>query len=210
MQPHKTKRGRLGLLQTWASCPLKTAACTAKRPRWIYNFNRYRGRCISCPRVVKTVKRIHLLFGDSVKIRWKSWPEWPLVFISCPIKKAALCHGRRWLSLHSVLHQKIKGACQPCHKDKGGTVDVAGYRRIRVKLHDGRSVYRFEHRCVMEKMLGRKLRKGETVHHKNSRRVDNRKRNLELRMSGNHPQGWSLRQMREYLKTVPKRLGGLK
>jgi hypothetical protein len=62
----------------------------------------------------------------------------------------------------------------------------------------------------MQKILGRKLRKGETVHHKNGKRADNRPQNLELRMSGNHPKGWSLRQMREYLKTVPKRLGGLK
>lgn len=80
-----------------------------------------------------------------------------------------------------------------------------GYRRLQ---RGGRLV--LEHRWVMEKIQGRKLRKGETVHHKNGKRADNREINLELRMSGNHPVGWSLRQMREYLKTVPKRLGGLK
>lgn len=40
----------------------------------------------------------------------------------------------------------------------------------------------------MEKTLGRKLEKYETVHHKNGKRYDNRPDNLEL-WRRNHPSG---------------------
>jgi HNH endonuclease len=85
-----------------------------------------------------------------------------------------------------------------------GSITKQGYRVIWIK---GKK--HLEHRVVMEKVLGRKLKKGETVHHGPLGRSCNDPENLSLRTSGRHPQGWSPREMKDYLMTVPKKLGGL-
>lgn len=72
---------------------------------------------------------------------------------------------------------------------KGGRrLTKAGYVTLRMPSHpNAQSDKRVkEHVFVMSKHLGRPLRKGEIVHHKNGIRDDNRIENLELRI-GNHP-----------------------
>lgn len=44
----------------------------------------------------------------------------------------------------------------------------------------GQNGYVFEHVLVMEEVLGRRMLPGETVHHRNGVREDNRAVNLEL------------------------------
>lgn len=64
-----------------------------------------------------------------------------------------------------------------------GYLNRDGYKYICV---NGKHV--FEHRHVMEQILGRSLLQSETVHHRNGIKHDNRQENLEL-WSSSQPRG---------------------
>lgn len=65
---------------------------------------------------------------------------------------------------------------------RGGVIWNKGYKTIPAKDHPmvNKDGYVMEHRLVMEKHIGRYLRKEEVVHHKNGNKLDNNIRNLVL------------------------------
>lgn len=60
----------------------------------------------------------------------------------------------------------------------GGRHESRGY--VYVYAPSGRKTYQLEHRLVMERIIGRRLRTEEVVHHKNGDGTDNRPSNLRL------------------------------
>ena len=80
--------------------------------------------------------------------------------------------------------ERMSGLIGPSNRRwKGGRhITREGYVELRVPGHHNatKNGNVREHRLVMERHLGRRLKAGETVHHKNGKRDDNRLDNLEL------------------------------
>lgn len=109
-----------------------------------------------------------------------------------------------FLNHHSIrVSSPMRGRCGPASRSyKGGRNKTrTGYINILVGSAGGRPIYVLEHRLVMEKALGRKLRPGETVHHRNGVRDDNRVSNLELWHS-RHPGGQRVQDLLSFAVSV--------
>lgn len=101
--------------------------------------------------------------------------------------------GRKVTILGSKMRigdQKSCGCMNPAHErgsksprwQGGRYIAATGYAYINRPEHPNTNTrgYILEHIFVMSETLGRPLRKGESVHHKNGLKADNRPENLEL------------------------------
>jgi hypothetical protein len=82
-------------------------------------------------------------------------------------------------------------------------VTNTGYRMLHMPGHpnayaNGRVL---EHIVVMAETLGRPLAKGESIHHRNGNRLDNRPQNLEL-WSSRHPAGQRVSDLLTYAHEI--------
>ncbi|EJO5346403.1 HNH endonuclease [Clostridium botulinum] len=89
------------------------------------------------------------------------------------------------------ISEEIKKKISQTHKGKRYTdSEWGGHKKIRSDgyisvympehPHANKEGYVMEHRLVMEKVLGRYIRKNEVVHHINKKRNDNRPENLMI------------------------------
>lgn len=90
-------------------------------------------------------------------------------------------------TMSRVMKGKLLGSKNPRWKG-GKKIDKDGYILVKRRDHPfaNASGYVYEHRLVMEEIIGRYLTRSEDVHHINHDRLDNRIENLQLLTKSEH------------------------
>jgi hypothetical protein len=99
-------------------------------------------------------------------------------------------HSLRFCSSKCVYDSRRKYLSIPdCLEEASRKLDkTIGYVRVYCPMHPHANTwgYVYEHRLIIEGMIGRFLEKVEHVHHKNGKRWDNSPENLEVLYSSDH------------------------
>jgi hypothetical protein len=112
---------------------------------------------------------------------------------------------RRNYSLRKYRERNNLPLDMPIKEKKGFFKNSSGYIYLCKKGHKNANAHSViaEHTFVMSEFLGRPLKKGESVHHKNGIRHDNRIENLEL-WHKTHPPGQRLEDKLEWARNLLK------
>jgi uncharacterized protein (DUF1330 family) len=138
--------------------------------------------------------RVGMVYGRLTVIRRIDNDKWGNSVWECRCE----CGNLKIVNSLSLTQGKVKSCgCLKSDSKKrelnpmwiSGETMVAGYKQIKLQEHphSNNQGYVFKHILVMEKILGRFLVEGETIHHINGKRDDNRPENLRLfKSNGEH------------------------
>lgn len=96
-----------------------------------------------------------------------------------PYEKGMFCSSRCALNAVRTKKHQIKAA------KASAKVNIERYRGTGTKTYV-KELGRHQHRVVAEKMLGRKLKRGEVVHHIDHNKKNNDPSNLQVMTQGEH------------------------